>query len=568
MVKKFISFYKPYKLMFSIDLIAALIASACDLIYPMMTRHLVNDSIPNKEIKTIGIFAIILMILFIIKAICNYFMQYWGHLVGVGMQGDMRREVFNHLEKLPNSYFDNNKTGDIMSRIITDMMEISELAHHGPEDLFISIIMLVGSFIILSSINLKLTVIIFLFVPLIVLFTMFIRKRMNEAFFKAKVKTGIVNASLENSISGIRVTKAFGAQDLEEEKFNKGNKEFMKARGQAFKAMAEFHAGAEFSIDILNYLVLIVGGLFIFNGYVNLGDFLAYILYISMFTQPIRKLVNFTEQYESGMTGFKRYMEIVKATEEKEKENAEELKNVKGEITFKDVHFKYENKEILHGLNLTIEAGKKLALVGPSGGGKTTFCSLIPRFYDITSGDILIDNKSIYDVTIASLRDSIGIVQQDVFLFTGTIMDNIRYGNYNASDEEVYEAAKRADIHDFIMGLEDGYNTYIGERGIKLSGGQKQRVSIARVFLKNPPILILDEATSALDNTTEYYIKKSLDELCVGRTTIVVAHRLSTIKNADEIIVLTDKGIQERGDHEELLELGGMYSKLYSFIGN
>lgn len=568
MFKKFISFYKPYKLMFAIDLVAAFIASACDLVYPMMSRELVNNSIPNKEFNTIIIFAVVLMVLFIIKAICQYFMQYWGHLVGVGMQGDMRKEVFKHLQRLPNTYFDNNKTGDIMSRIITDLMEISELAHHGPEDIFISGVMLIGSFIILCSIDFKLTAIIFVFVPVIVIFTIAIRKKMNKAFFKAKVKTGVVNATLENSIAGIRVTKAFGAQKLEEEKFDEGNKKFMKARGEAFKAMAQFFSGAEFSIGILNYVVLIVGGLFTFNGTVKLGDFLAYLLYISMFTQPIRKLVNFMEQYQSGMTGFKRYMEIINVAEEYEKENAIELKDVKGNIEFKDVSFKYEDNEILSDLSINIEAGKTLALVGPSGGGKSTFCSLIPRFYDIDGGDILIDGTSIYDVTISSLRDKIGIVQQDVFLFTGTIMDNIRYGKLHATDEEVYEAAKRANIHEFIMGLEDGYNTYIGERGIKLSGGQKQRVSIARVFLKNPPILILDEATSALDNTTEYYIKKSIDELCVGRTTIVVAHRLSTIRNADEIIVLTDKGIEERGTHEELLAFGGIYKELHAFVEN
>ncbi|MDD6796628.1 MAG: ABC transporter ATP-binding protein [Clostridiaceae bacterium] len=568
MFKKFISFYKPYKLMFAIDLVAAFIASACDLVYPMMSRELVNNSIPNKEFNTIIIFAVVLMVLFIIKAICQFFMQYWGHLVGVGMQGDMRKEVFKHLQRLPNTYFDNNKTGDIMSRIITDLMEISELAHHGPEDIFISGIMLIGSFIILCSIDFKLTAIIFVFVPVIVIFTMAIRKKMNKAFFKAKVKTGVVNATLENSIAGIRVTKAFGAQKLEEEKFDEGNKKFMKAKGEAFKAMAQFFSGAEFSIGILNYVVLIVGGLFTFNGTVKLGDFLAYLLYISMFTQPIRKLVNFMEQYQSGMTGFKRYMEIINVAEEYEKENAIELKDVKGNIEFKDVSFKYEDNEILSDLSINIEAGKTLALVGHSGGGKSTFCSLIPRFYDIDGGDILIDGTSIYDVTISSLRDKIGIVQQDVFLFTGTIMDNIRYGKLHATDEEVYEAAKRANIHEFIMGLEDGYNTYIGERGIKLSGGQKQRVSIARVFLKNPPILILDEATSALDNTTEYYIKQSIDELCVGRTTIVVAHRLSTIRNADEIIVLTDKGIEERGTHEELLALGGIYKELHAFVEN
>ncbi|WP_143314636.1 ABC transporter ATP-binding protein [Clostridium sp. HBUAS56017] len=568
MFKKFVSFYKPYKKLFFIDLIAALVAAGCDLVYPMMTKELVDNSIPNKEMRMIIVFAITLIILFIIKAICGYFMQYWGHVVGVRMQGDMRREIFNHLQRLPNTYFDNNKTGDIMSRIINDLMEISELAHHGPEDIFISIVMLLGSFGILCTINIPLTLIIFAFIPIIVIFTMKQRKRMNDSFLKTRVKTGVVNASLENSISGIRVSKAFVSHEFEEAKFEEGNKNFINAREKAYKVMAEYFSGATFSIDILNYVALIIGGLFTFNNIIGLGDFFAYLLYIKIFTDPIKKLINFMEQFQSGMTGFQRYMEILSEDREKEKKGAKDLVDVKGQITFKDAEFSYEDNKILGGLSLNIEEGKMLALVGPSGGGKSTFCSLIPRFYDLDKGDILIDNKSIYDITIKSLRENIGIVQQEVFLFTGTIKENIMYGNFEASDEEVYEAAKRANIHEFILSLDEGYDTYIGERGVKLSGGQKQRISIARVFLKNPPILILDEATSALDNTTEYYIKKSLDELCKGRTTIVVAHRLSTIRNADEIIVLTDKGIEEKGTHEELMKLGGIYKELHNFVKN
>ncbi|MBD7910178.1 ABC transporter ATP-binding protein [Clostridium cibarium] len=568
MFKKFVSFYKPYKKLFFIDLIAALVAAGCDLVYPMMTKELVDNSIPNKEMRMIIVFAITLIILFIIKAICGYFMQYWGHVVGVRMQGDMRREIFNHLQRLPNTYFDNNKTGDIMSRIINDLMEISELAHHGPEDIFISIVMLLGSFGILCTINIPLTLIIFAFIPIIVIFTMKQRKRMNDSFLKTRVKTGVVNASLENSISGIRVSKAFVSHEFEEAKFEEGNKNFINAREKAYKVMAEYFSGATFSIDILNYVALIIGGLFTFNNIIGLGDFFAYLLYIKIFTDPIKKLINFMEQFQSGMTGFQRYMEILSEDREKEKKGAKDLVDVKGQITFKDAEFSYEDNKILGGLSLNIEEGKMLALVGPSGGGKSTFCNLIPRFYDLDKGDILIDNKSIYDITIKSLRENIGIVQQEVFLFTGTIKENIMYGNFEASDEEVYEAAKRANIHEFILSLDEGYDTYIGERGVKLSGGQKQRISIARVFLKNPPILILDEATSALDNTTEYYIKKSLDELCKGRTTIVVAHRLSTIRNADEIIVLTDKGIEEKGTHEELMKLGGIYKELHNFVKN
>lgn len=568
MFKKFIRFYKPYKKLFILDLLAASLAAAIDLVYPMMTREIVDNATNHGELRVIGVFAVTLIILFLIKAGCGYFMQYQGHVVGVRMQGDMRRKVFNHLQKLPNTYFDNTKTGDIMSRIINDLQDISELAHHGPEDLFISIVMLIGSFIVLSSINLTLTLIIFAFIPIIVIFTMYQRKRMNRAFLKTRVETGKVNAGLENSISGIRVSKAFVTHDYEEEKFEEGNKSFMNAREGAYKIMAQYFSGANFSLDILNYVVLIAGGIYTFNGSITVGDFTAYLLYIKVFMDPIKKLINFMEQFQSGMTGFQRYVEILAEDREKEKKDAIELKNVKGKITFKDTYFSYEDNQILNGLSIDIEAGKTLALVGPSGGGKTTFCNLIPRFYDIDQGDILIDDKSIYDVTLSSLRENIGIVQQDVFLFTGTIKDNIRYGNMEASDEAVYEAARKANMHDFIMNLEDGYDTYIGERGVKLSGGQKQRISIARVFLKNPPILILDEATSALDNTTEYYIKKSLDELAKGRTTIVVAHRLSTIRNADEIIVLTDKGIEERGTHEELMNIEGVYKELNKFVHN
>lgn len=561
MVKRFISYYKPYKKLFFLDMLVAFIAAACDLVYPMMTRTLVNDSIPNKNIRMLIVFAIMLIIIYLIKAACGYFMQYYGHVMGVHMQGDMRKDMFLHLQKLPNTYFDNNKTGDLMSRMINDLMEVSELAHHGPEDLFISVVMLLGSFVVLCTINIPLTLIIFAFIPFIVLFTWRQKNKMLNAFMETRVETSAVNSNLENSLSGIRITKAFVSHEYEIKKFKKGNKKFKNARSRAYKVMAEYSAGVGFGIDILDYISLIAGGIFTYFNYINLGDFFAYLLYIKLFTQPIKKLVSFMEQYQNGMTGFKRFISII--DEDIEEDGNIELKNVKGDIEFKDVHFSYDEKNILEGINLKIEAGKMLALVGPSGGGKTTFCNLIPRFYDVSSGDITIDNKSIYKITLESLRGNIGIVQQDVFLFTGTIKENILYGKHDATDEEVIIAAKRANIHEFIINLPDGYDTYIGERGVKLSGGQKQRISIARVFLKNPPILILDEATSALDNTTEYMIQKSLEELCKGRTTIVVAHRLSTIKNADEILVLTDKGIEEKGSHEELLENGGLYKELY-----
>lgn len=562
MIKKFISFYKPYKKLFLVDLIAAFILAICDLVYPMMTRTLINESIPNKNFRIIVIFAVSLIIIFLIKALCGYFMQYWGHVVGVRMQGDMRRDVFNHLQKLPNKYFDNNKTGDIMSRIINDLMEISELAHHGPEDIFISIVMLIGSFIILCTINIPLTILVFIFIPFIVFFTMYERKKMNRAFLDTKVKTGAINASLENSISGISITKAFVSHESEQAKFEKGNRKFIDAREKAYKVMAEYFSGAGFGIDILNYVGLIGGGLFTFNGVIDIGDFMAYMLYIRLFTDPIKKLINFMEQFQNGITGFQRYMEIMNVTQEKNKKSAKELKDVKGNIEFKNVSFSYEGEKVIDDFSINIDNGKMLALVGHSGGGKTTICNLIPRFYDIDNGDILIDGKSIYNVTLDSLRENIGIVQQEVFLFTGTIRDNILYGKCDASEQEIIKAAKMANIHEFIEDLPEGYDTYIGERGVKLSGGQKQRISIARVFLKNPSILILDEATSALDNTTEHIIQESLKKLCEGRTTIVVAHRLSTIQNADEIVVIGNKGIIEKGSHDQLMKLNGEYSKL------
>ena len=563
MIKKFINYYKPYKKLFFLDIFVALIAAVCDLVYPYMTKELINITIPNKNVRMIVIFGIVLIGIFIVKAICGYFMQYWGHVVGVRMQGDMRRDLFTHLQKLPNSYFDNNKTGDIMSRIVNDLNDISELAHHGPEDLFISLIMLIGSFLILVNIDVTLTLIIFAFIPIIVIFTFIQRKRMHKAFLKTREETGFVNATLQNSISGIKVSKAFVTEDYEIEKFEVGNSRFKLAREKAYKVMAQYFSGANLAVDILNYVALIAGGIFTLYDKISIGDLMAYVLYIKMFTDPIKKLINFMEQYQNGMSGFHRFINTLSIKPEENNENSVELKDIKGTIEFEDVHFSYEDKKILEGISLKIDSGKMFALVGPSGGGKTTFCNLIPRFYDIESGDIKIDGQSIYDVKLESLRNNIGMVQQDVFLFTGTIKENILYGNMNATDEEVINACKMANIHDFIMEQKDGYDTFIGERGVKLSGGQKQRISIARVFLKNPKILILDEATSALDNTTEYMIQKSLEKLCKGRTTIVVAHRLSTIRNADEIVVLTDNGIEEIGSHKELMQKDGIYKNLY-----
>ena len=564
MIKEFIKYYKPYKKLFVLDLLAAFTVALCDLVYPMITRSIMDDVVPNKDTRMLVVFAISLLVIFIIKAGLNYFMQYWGHVVGVRMQADMRSYVFTHLQKLPSSYFNNNKTGVIMSRIINDLMEISELAHHGPEDLFISIVMLVGSFFILLGINIELTLIVFAILPIILLYAITQRKRMNKAFKETRVKTGDVNATLENSIAGMKVTKSFCTQEEELEKFNKSNNIFKYARESAYKVMAQYFSGMFLFIDLLELVVLIVAGYFTYMNRITLGDFAAYLLYVKMFIQPIRKLINFTEQYQNGMTGFERFMEIINEETEKEAKNPIELNGVKGNIEIENVSFTYEDEnQVLDNLNLSIEAGKTIALVGPSGGGKTTLCNLIPRFFDFDEGSIKIDGINIKDVSLDSLRKNIGVVAQDVFLFTGTIRDNIVIGKTGATDEEIVEACKKAKIHDFIQTLPKGYDTYIGERGVKLSGGQKQRISIARIFLKNPPIMILDEATSALDNVTEYEIQKSLEELSKDRTNLVVAHRLSTIKNADGIVVLTEKGIEERGTHKELIEKGGVYSKLH-----
>lgn len=564
MIKEFIKYYKPYKKLFALDILAAFLFATCNLVYPMITRDIMNEVVPNKDLKMLVIFAATLIFIFILKAVLNHFMQYWGHVVGVRIQGDMRSEVFTHLQKLPNSYFDNNKTGVTMSRIINDLMDISELAHHGPEDLFISLVMFVGSFFILIGINVPLTLIIFALLPFVAWFAIAQKKRMQNAFMETRVTTGDVNATLENSIAGMKVTKSFCNEKQELNKFNKSNNIFKVAREGAYKVMADYFSGMNFFMDILELVALIAGGYFTFIGKINLGDFAAYILYVKMFIEPLKKLINFTEQYQNGMTGFERFMEIINEDTEKEIDNPIDLKDVKGNIEIENISFTYEdNKQVLDNLNLSIEAGKTVALVGPSGGGKTTLCNLIPRFYEFDNGDIKIDNVSIKDVSLKSLRKNIGVVQQDVFLFTGTIRDNIVCAKPDATDEEIIEAAKKARIHEFIESLPEGYDTYIGERGVKLSGGQKQRISISRVFLKNPPIIILDEATSALDNVTEREIQKSLEELSKDRTNLVVAHRLSTIKNADEIIVLADSGIVERGTHEELINMGGIYSSLH-----
>ncbi|NLW39824.1 MAG: ABC transporter ATP-binding protein [Tissierellia bacterium] len=566
MLKRFISYYKPHKKLFFLDMFCAFLISAFDLVFPMVSREIVNEIIPAGRMDLLLRWTIIMIILFIFRYISYYIVSYWGHVLGVYIEHDMRRDLFTHLQTLPFSYYDNNKTGHIMSRIVNDLRDITELAHHGPEDLFISSVMLIGSFILLIRIEWRLTLIIFAFVPLLILFAMKKRIKMRDSFRLVRQKIANVNAQLENSISGIRVAKSFTNEDYEIEKFQYNNSQYKEARKGSFKAMAEFVAGMGIMTNVLNLVVISLGGYLVYRAYLTIGDLLAYTLYVNYFMQPIRRLADFMQQYQDGMTGFERFVEIMNIEPDiKDKEDAIELTDVKGDIEFRNVSFSYTNGEnrVLSNLNLKIEAGKTVAIVGPSGAGKTTLCHLIPRFYDINEGEILIDGKNIQDITLKSLRKNIGLVQQDVFLFTGTIMDNISYGDPTKSEEEVIKAAKKARIHDFIMTLPDGYDTYIGEKGVKLSGGQKQRISIARLFLKDPPILILDEATSALDNQTELLIQESLEELAEGRTTLIIAHRLSTIKNADEIVVLTNEGIEERGSHEELLRRGYIYANLY-----
>lgn len=565
MLKSFVHYYRPHWKLFLFDMVCALVASACDLVYPVVSRNIINTYIPDKNIRLILTWCVALLVIYIIQTIMQYFMQYQGHLVGVRMQADMRRDVFEHLQKLPFSYFDEHKTGVIMSRIVNDLMDISEFAHHGPEDLFISLVTVVGAFIILCTVNIPLTLITFAVLPFLVLFIIKKRTAMTVAFRKNRIEIAEVNASLENSIAGIRVSRAFTGEQEEEKKFAENNQRYVTVRERSYRVMAEFFSGTNFLTSLMNVVILAGGGYCVYRGIISVGDMVAYMLFINMFVNPIKKLIQFVEMFQNAITGYVRFQELMQVEPEKDEKGAIELKDVRGKIVFDDVTFHYdENKEVLSHISLTFPEGKMVAIVGPSGGGKTTLCHLIPRFYEITGGSIQIDGHDIRDVTRTSLRRQIGIVQQDVFLFTGTIFDNIAYGKLGASPEEVYEAAKKANIHDYIMTLPDGYNTYVGERGVKLSGGQKQRISIARVFLKNPPILVLDEATSALDNVTENYIQDSLDELCKNRTTIVVAHRLSTIKNADEIIVMDRDGIEERGTHEELLSRGnGIYKELY-----
>ncbi len=567
MLKRFLSYYKPHKKMFALDLGASLLISVIGMVYPIVTDKMLNEYIPQKMYSTIVIAGIIVLALYVIRMLLRYFVQYYGHVIGVKMQSQMRKDLFAHLQKLPFSFYDNNETGKIMTRITSDLFEVCELAHHGPENLLISSVMIVLSFIYLVSIDWMLTLIIFICVPILVVVTMHYRKAMKAAFDDRRKSNAIINAAVESSITGIRVTKAYTNSESEIEKFRIGDDSFVNSSGRAYSAMAKFHSSTTFITDVFNVFILIAGGLFLYSGRISFGDYSTFIVSVNLFIGPVNTLIAFMEQFQNGVSGFKRFTEVMDEKPEEDAPDARELTDVRGEIEFRNVSYAYENtKEVLKNINLTLPKGRKLALVGPSGGGKTTLCHLLPNFYKLgeNSGSILIDGKDIKSISLESLRRNIGIVQQDVFLFVGTIRDNILYGRPDATEEEMIEAAKRANIHDYVMTLEKGYDTEIGERGVKLSGGQKQRLSIARVFLKDPSILILDEATSALDNTTEVLIQGALDELCKGRTTLVVAHRLSTIKNADEIAVVTEGEIKERGTHDELIALGGIYKELYA----
>lgn len=566
--KRFARYYRPHKKLFVLDMICAFIISALNLVYPFITKEIINNYVPNKLITMLLAAAGLVLAFYIIKAGLNFVVTYWGHTVGVRIQADMRRELFAHLQKLPFAFFDDNKTGAIMSRMTNDLFQVSELAHHGPEDVFLSLITLIGAGILLATINLYLTLIVFAFIPFMVLYAVFIRIKMNRVYKKVRVTQAEINADIESSVSGVRVARAYNAQAHEAEKFDRSCSDFVDAKRAQYKVMGEFHSAMNFFTDFLYFAVLLAGGLFFYYGKIDGGEFTAFVLYISTLINPIRTLITIYDEIQEGASGFKRFVEIIDLQPEPERADALRPQTLCGNIVFDNVTFGYKNdgeSAVITNFSMNIPTGKTIALVGPSGGGKTTLCHLIPRFYEINEGRITVDGYDIRDLSRFTLRENIGIVQQDVFLFNGTIRENIAYGNFDATDEQIREAAKNANIDEYIMSLPDGYDTNVGERGVKLSGGQKQRVSIARAFLKNPPILILDEATSALDNATEMQIQDALARLSDGRTTLVVAHRLSTIKNADEIIVVTSNGVEERGTHEQLMAQGGMYKTLYDY---
>ncbi|WP_270524963.1 ABC transporter ATP-binding protein [Longibaculum muris] len=567
--RKFISYYKPYKKIFILDMVCAMLAAGVTLVFPMITRYitgviLVAEPIELGKIYQLGL---LMLVLVVIEFFCNFYVTYQGHVMGTYMERDIRNELFEHYQKLSFSFYDEQKTGQLMSRITNDIFSLTELYHHGPEDIVISLIKFVGAFIILSSIHLKLTLIVFAFIPVMGGFAYYYNKKMKKAYKRNKQRIGDINARIEDNLSGIRVVKSFANESQEMDKFQVENMNFVDSKRNSYLYMAKYHSGLGVFTSMITIAVIFFGALFISQEAITTPDLIAFVLYIANLIEPVKKLINFTEQFQEGATGFERFMEILEVQPDiQDKANAVELKDVQGHVCFEDVAFRYNDKSeyVLKHIQLDVQPGEYIALVGSSGVGKTTICSLLPRFYEVSEGRIMIDGQDIRDVKLASLRQNIGIVQQDVYLFAGTIMDNIRYGKFNATDEEVIEAAKKANAHEFIMALPEGYDTDCGQRGVKLSGGQKQRLSIARVFLKNPPILIFDEATSALDNESEHIVQESLESLAAHRTTFVIAHRLSTIKNAKRICVLTSNGIEEEGTHEELLAKQGQYAYLYN----
>lgn len=569
LIKRFIPYYKKYKWILLLDLFCATLTTVCDLALPLIVRFITNSAIndlASLTVETILKLGLIYLVLRLIDGVANYYMADIGHVMGARIETDMRRDLFGHLQKLSFSFYSDTKIGQLMSRITTDLFDVTEFAHHCPEEFFIAGLKIGVSFAILGSINIWLTLIIFAALPIMLLTTSYFRRRMRTAFKQARVQTGEINAQVEDNLLGIRVVKSFANENIEEIKFAEGNSKFLEIKKQTYHYMAGFQTTTRLFDGLMYLLVVVFGGIFMINGAINPGDYIAYLMYVTTLLTSIRRIVEFAEQFQRGMTGFERFIEILdEPTEFENLDNETELTNVVGDITFEDVSFQYNDggAEVLSHIDIQVKAGQNIAIVGPSGSGKTTLCHLIPRFYTVTSGRILIDGKDIQGLTLHSLRSQVGVVQQDVYLFAGTVYENIVYGRSDAEMDSVIQAAKHAGAHEFIEKLPNGYDTYIGERGIKLSGGQKQRISIARVFLKNPPILILDEATSSLDNESERIVQESLKELTLGRTTFTIAHRLTTIKNADSILVLTEDGIVEKGSHEELIREEGVYYDLY-----
>lgn len=570
LLKRFFPYFRPYMKIVAVDLFCAALTTLCEIVLPMIIRYITNTALENVAlltVRTILNLGLLYFVLRIIDSTANYYMAYMGHVMGVKIETDMRRDAYSHLQSLPNTYFNNTKVGQIMGRITNDLFDVTEFSHHGPEELFIAVIKILVSFIILSRINIVLTLLIFVFVPIMTVVCRIINKRMRRAFMEQRNQIGELNASIEDSLLGQKTVKAFTNEDIEKEKFEKGNIKFLDIKTYTYKIMGIFQTSTRIFDGLMYLTVIVAGGLFLVYGKILPGDMIAYVMYISTLIATIRRIIEFAEQFQRGVTGIERFLQIMDADIEIfDEPDAKDLINPKGNIVFDDVSFEYpdDHNEVFRHLNLSVKEGEKVAIVGPSGGGKTTLCNLIPRFYDITSGNITIDGQNIKSLKLKSLRQAIGIVQQDVYLFSGTVYENIAYGKPGASYEEVKQAAIRAGADEFITKLINGYDTYVGERGVKLSGGQKQRISIARVFLKNPSIIILDEATSALDNESEYAVAKSLNELAKGRTTITIAHRLSSIRNSDRILVLTNDGIVEEGNHDELMEYKGIYHRFYT----